>query len=278
MNRRQFLKRAFGSALGIGVFTSLYTWQVEPFWLEFTHRKMTFDALPVFWKGKTLMQISDIHVGKLVDDTYLKESFLKASTHNPDIVVYTGDFVSYVNAEQFDQLEQLMENAVLGKYGTYAVLGNHDYGHKWSEPKVADRIVRILEKHGVKVLRNQKVINQGVTILGVDDFWGTNFHPSSVLKTVQKKDVTLALCHNPDVCDMNVWHDFSGWIVSGHTHGGQCKPPFLPPPVLPVTNTDYTSGEFHLDKNRKLYINRGLGYVLQARFNVRPEITLFELA
>ena len=55
------------------------------------------------------------------------------------------------------------------------------------------------------------------------------------------------------------------------------KPPFLPPPVLPVRNKRYTSGEFSLGNGRFMYINRGLGHLIEARFNVRPELTLFTL-
>ena len=68
-----------------------------------------------------------------------------------------------------------------------------------------------------------------------------------------------------------------GWILSGHTHGGQCKPPFLPPPIIPVKNKRYTAGEFDLGDGRPLYINRGLGHLIRARFNARPEVTVFRL-
>ena len=60
-------------------------------------------------------------------------------------------------------------------------------------------------------------------------------------------------------------------------HGGQCKPPFLPPPLLPVDNRRYTSGAFELSRDRMLYISRGIGHLLQVRINARPEVTLFEL-
>lgn len=80
-----------------------------------------------------------------------------------------------------------------------------------------------------------------------------------------------------DALDVLDWDGYRGWILAGHTHGGQCKPPFLPPPVLPVRNTRYTSGEIPLAEGRRLYINRGLGHLLQVRFNVRPEITAFTL-
>ena len=73
------------------------------------------------------------------------------------------------------------------------------------------------------------------------------------------------------------WGGYAGWILAGHTHGGQCRPPFLPPPLIPVRNRRYTSGEFEVGGGRRLYINRGLGYLIRVRFNVRPEVTLFEL-
>ena len=79
------------------------------------------------------------------------------------------------------------------------------------------------------------------------------------------------------MADQPIWGDYEGWILAGHTHGGQVKPPFLPPPMLPVRNKRYTAGAFALSGNRSLYINRGLGNLWPVRFNVRPEITLFTL-
>ena len=58
---------------------------------------------------------------------------------------------------------------------------------------------------------------------------------------------------------------------------GQCKPPFLPAPLLPVKNRRYSSGEIALEGNRRLYISRGVGHLLHVRFNVRPEVTVFRL-
>jgi len=88
---------------------------------------------------------------------------------------------------------------------------------------------------------------------------------------------TIALSHNPDTVDRAGWGWHRGWILSGHTHGGQVKPPFLPPPLLPVENKRYTAGEFSLSDGRRLYINRGVGHLLRVRFNVRPEVTIFRL-
>ena len=55
------------------------------------------------------------------------------------------------------------------------------------------------------------------------------------------------------------------------------RPPFLAPPVLPVHNRNYVAGEYELAPGRRMYINRGLGYLERVRFNCRPEITVFTL-
>jgi predicted MPP superfamily phosphohydrolase len=87
----------------------------------------------------------------------------------------------------------------------------------------------------------------------------------------------LVLSHNPDTADEPGWLGYEGWILSGHTHGGQCKPPFLPPPLIPVRNKRYTSGEIDVAGGRRLYISRGVGHTLMVRFNARPEVTIFTL-
>jgi len=55
MNRRKFIKKTFLGTLGVGFLTGLYTWQIEPFWLEFVKKKMPIRNLPEHLIGKTLM-------------------------------------------------------------------------------------------------------------------------------------------------------------------------------------------------------------------------------
>lgn len=277
MNRKQFIKNIALSTIGTGLLTGLYTWQIEPFWLEFKKVKMPIENLPHSLVGKTLMQISDIHVGNRFDYQYLIDSFKKAQKLNPDFVVYTGDYVSYENEKQFEQLSTVLEHAVIGKLGTVGVLGNHDYGKNWSEQSVANTITQTLEKSGIKILKNEQIELNGLNFIGFDDFWGLNFNPMEVMKNYNSNKANIVLCHNPDVCDLDIWNDYKGWILAGHTHGGQCKPPFLPPPLLPVKNKNYSAGKITLDDKRTLYINRALGHLWQVRFNVRPEITIFQL-
>lgn len=146
MNRKEFLKRIIQLSI-IGAFPALYSWQIEPFWLEFVHQDMNVKNLPQELEGKTLMQISDLHVGNRFDWSFLIESFQKAKRFQPDFVVYTGDFVNHGNASELESLEKVMRNAVLGKLGTVGILGNHDYGKNWKENEVAQKICEIVENN-----------------------------------------------------------------------------------------------------------------------------------
>jgi predicted MPP superfamily phosphohydrolase len=60
-------------------------------------------------------------------------------------------------------------------------------------------------------------------------------------------------------------------VLSGHTHGGQVKPPFMPPPVLPVRNRKYAAGLFR-EEGTAMYVSRGVGMILKWRLNCRPEV------
>jgi hypothetical protein len=90
---------------------------------------MPIPNLPPELSGKTLIQVSDMHVGNRFDWNYLIESLELAKAYQPDFVVYTGDFTSFETEEQYSQLQNVLKSAVLGKIGSFAFLGNHDYGN-----------------------------------------------------------------------------------------------------------------------------------------------------
>lgn len=274
ISRRTFL-RTTGAALGAVALTGAYSWQVEPYWLDIVRRPLPMPHLPPALEGATLVQLSDIHVGKRVDDDYVRSVFDRVSALSPDIVVYTGDFVSY-HKEIFDQLGAVYARAPHGRLATLGSFGNHDYGPRWSHPEIAAELQRRLTAYGIDVLRGEVRDVAGLQVVGLDDLWALRFDPQ-VLGTLGSGRAALALSHNPDTVDHQGWESYDGWILGGHTHGGQCKPPFLPPPLLPVKNTRYSSGEFALSGARHLYINRGVGFLIQVRFNVRPEVTVFTL-
>jgi predicted MPP superfamily phosphohydrolase len=266
---------------------------------------MALENLPRALEGSTLLQLSDLHVGPRVSSDYLIETLDRACELAPDFVVFTGDFVTYRSAEVYRELARVMRHTPNGKLGTIGALGNHDYGFVWRHIEVADEISRVLADVGVRVLRNEVHMIDGLQFAGLADVWGPEFGAHAVQRKIRRvlpngMEVVgqappggreagaaleslvrglpaIVLAHNPDVQDLPIWDGVRCWSLAGHTHGGQVKPPFLPPPVLPVKNKRYVAGEYDVGPGRTLYINRGLGHLTQVRFNVRPELTLFTL-
>ncbi len=304
VTRREFLVLG-GAALAAAAGVPLYAWQVEPHWVDVVRRPLPLENLPPALEGRTLLQVSDIHVGPRVSSPYLIETFDRARELAPDFVVFTGDFVTYRSPDVTSELTKVLRHLPNGRLGTVGVLGNHDYGFKWRQVEVADHITQIAADAGLRVLRNEVAVVGDLQFIGLTDFWSPEFGRHSAQKlvphylpdgtrvveqtppggrdagaTLQTRapgQPTIFLIHNPDVQDLPIWEGVRGWTLSGHTHGGQVKPPFLPPPILPVYNKRYVSGEYEIAPGRKLYINRGLGHLVQVRFNVRPEVTLFTL-
>lgn len=256
-----------------------YAIGIEPHWLEIVTRELVIENLPRQLDGARLAQVSDLHIGPQVSDAYLTHSFARLGEYAPDIVVVTGDFLSYRErrgAEQFQQVGRVIAQLPRGRLATLGILGNHDYGVGWREEHVALQVAAEAEKVGVRILRNEVTPVEGLDIIGVDDLWAHRAEPSVALARRQNA-ARLVLVHNPDAADQVAWPTFRGWMLAGHTHGGQCRPPFLRPPLLPVANRRYVAGAVELDANRSLYISRGVGHLIIARFNVRPEITVFTL-
>jgi predicted MPP superfamily phosphohydrolase len=273
LTRRRFLAASALAVCGTG----LYTWRIEPHWIEVVKRDLPINKLPSPLAGRRLVQISDLHVGRVVDTDYMIAAMKRVSSLEPALTVITGDFMTCSGTEEVDQVARVLEHLVPGPLGCFAIFGNHDYSLGWSRKDVADALAKRLPDLGIHVLRNEQTSVGGVQLVGLDDLWSPRFAPEAVIPKIDWSQPTLTLCHNPDAVDSSGLAACRGWILSGHTHGGQCKPPFLPPPLLPVRNRRYTCGEFDLGNGRRLYINRGLGYLHRVRFNVRPEITVFRL-
>src|SRR5687767_6310449 len=102
VSRRQFLI-AGGTALASAAAIGVYTWQIEPHWVELVRRPMPLRHLPPSLVGRTVLQLSDLHVGPQVDSGYLIEALQEAARLAPDLVIFTGDFISY-SSPKFGEL------------------------------------------------------------------------------------------------------------------------------------------------------------------------------
>ncbi len=279
MNRRQFLTRAgiTGAAAGGVAAGGVLSWKFMLHHLEVVQQTLPIVGLPSGLEGAKLVQLSDLHVGPQVDDDYVIRALEMANALKPDILAFTGDFVSWRGPQQLVQLERVMQAMPGASMARVAILGNHDYGFQWRQPEVANDVVKLVSNHGVQFIRNDVHVVEGLHIIGVDDWWAAQTDVARARSQAKADAPQLVLCHNPDVADHPVWTGYRGWMLSGHTHGGQCKVPFMTPPILPVQNKRYAAGAVAVGDGRTVYINRGVGHTLPIRVNVRPEITSYRL-
>jgi uncharacterized protein len=274
LTRRRFLRlAATGAALAAG--GVVYSRFGELHWIEVVRRPLPIAGLPAALEGRRLIQISDLHAGARVDDDYLIRALGQVRALAPDILVVTGDFIS--GRVGLDKVPRIYAHLPRGRLATLGILGNHDYGKAWSHPEIADALVEALRPTGIEILRNQIREVGGLQIVGFDELWAHRFDPRAALDPIDSGRAMLALSHNPDTADLDVWQGFHGWVLSGHTHGGQVRLWPFPPPVLPVQNRRYAAGEARVNADRTVYVNRGVGHMLPWRFGVRPEITVFTL-
>lgn len=282
-SRRGFLKAGVAGSAATCVATGAWAFLGGPHHVELVRVPMPIRDLSESLVGKTIVQISDLHVGPVVDSNYIRDCLEIVSSLEPDIVSITGDFVTFDGSHRIDEVARLLSDMQPGKLATVAVTGNHDFGgardgRSFTNRKAADLLTQKLDAIGIRMLRNNSVEIQGLRLLGVDDFWGPCHELEKTLSSGSADLPSVMLCHNPDFVDQPGWENFRGWILSGHTHGGQVRLPFCKPPLLPIRNHDYIAGKVELPGNRTLYVNRGLGYLRRVRLNVRPEITIFELS
>lgn len=281
MSRRKILVAGVAGSFAAAAATGAWAYFASPHHVEVVHVPMPIRGLPESLAGKTLVQISDLHVGPIVSSDYIRRCLEMVSAIEPDIVAITGDFVTYDGPRRIDEVIALLRDMQPGKLATVAVTGNHDFGSSsagFTDREAAYNLAVGLDRIRIQMLRNSSVDVEGLRLLGVDDFWSPCHELDRTLESGDPDQPSVMLCHNPDFVDQPGWDNFQGWILSGHTHGGQVRLPFCKPPILPIRNHDYIAGRVELSDNRTLYVNRGLGYLRRVRLNVRPEITVFELS
>jgi len=285
---RFFLKAGLGifgvTALGVGKgYSNTFSSQIQV-----ERVPVRLKDLPEAFRGFKIAQLSDLHSSPLVDKAHLDYAVDLALAEKPDLIALTGDFIGHTLRSHIDDIHefdaQYLDNLVvaLGRakapFGTYAVLGNHDF---WSGPEVTKRIHHDFEKRaGVRVLRNQNVTltkgKQSVQLLGIDDYWHT-WDLSKTMRKVPRDSVKILLSHNPDINRQLKPSHKIDLVLSGHTHGGQISLPLVGPPFRPTRDEKYLKGLVR-DGDRQTYITRGVGHlVVPIRFNCPPEVTLITL-
>jgi predicted MPP superfamily phosphohydrolase len=276
LSRRRLLKILAASFAGAGLSGSLYSYFIEPYWLVVESCRLTFHAKHNPPSGLRILHLSDLHRSDIVPASYLRECVTRGNALKPDLVLLTGDYITW-RPDWAESVGEIL-SALEARLGIFASLGNHDGGEWAGFP--SDTVRLSLDNAGIRVLVNEsEQLSFGevpFTVAGLGDLWAGDFDPEAAFDGVDARSFTVALSHNPDTvgslrsCSANL-------ILSGHTHGGQVWIPLLGPPLLPVEDRKYSAGIYR-EGEQVIYVNRGIGLLRKVRFNCRPEIALIEIA
>jgi uncharacterized protein len=253
------------------------------------HQVLRMKNLPPNWEGRTLVQLSDIHLGHFYGKNFAQRIVRQTNALKPDLIVVTGDILDGMGGDFAQCIEPL--KALSAPLGKFFVTGNHEYYVG------IDRALGVLKNSGLRILNNEWVAVDGIHLLGVGY---PGVRRAEEIKNIPMDALPetprLLLFHTPTNMqirsgDGSDRHFATYWMpdtsyalnkemkinlqLSGHTHGGQIFPfNFL-------TGWLFNGHDYGLtrDGDFQLYTSRGTGsWGPPMRTAGSPEIVLFTLS
>jgi len=216
-----------------------------------------------------IVLVSDIHMGRVVGIDRVERLAKSLNELNPDIVLYAGDQIdddaTYV---ENNKIAEPLRN-VKARFGSYAVLGNHEYIS--GQPALA---VSLLKNNGITVLQDQWItIGDVIYIIGRDDLFAVRYTArgtgtlADIMKDIDKNKIIVLMDHQPSRINEAAQQGVD-LQVSGHTHNGQFFPNNL------ITKRIYEQDWGYLKKGAyQLIVSCGYGtWGPPIRLGNRPEI------
>jgi predicted MPP superfamily phosphohydrolase len=172
-----------------------------------------------------VVMVSDIHLGKIIDNRRLKKLVNRINQLDPDIVFIVGDIID----NQVDILpnQHMIETfrKLHPKLGTYAILGNHEYFDQ--QPEL---VIQYLEKSNIHVLRDQwTLIDKNFYVVGRDDlskqrYTGISRQELATVMTGIDHTLPIILLDHQPVNLQDAIEQGVDLQLSGHTQLGQLFP------------------------------------------------------
>lgn len=276
LSRRAWIRTIIYSSLGIAGGAG-YVCSKR---LEKVYADVPLTGLPKRLDGLKIGVMADFHAGAFTSQTDILQAVDLINKEGPDVIALLGDYVdgAYSHSRKNVKKGSFVFNALSrlkAPLGIYAVLGNHDH---WTD---ATLVRKELSKLPVTILDNESsILSNGLAVAGVDDFWDGPSYPFKAIRDLIPESVIVMLSHNPDVNLQLRGDDRVRLVLSGHTHGGQLRIPFLNwAPWIPCSKKyKGPSGLIRETKQRWTFITKGVGtFFVPVRLNCPPDIGILRL-
>ncbi|HYW11468.1 MAG TPA: metallophosphoesterase [Longimicrobium sp.] len=264
-----------GAAAAAAGVVGAYAFLVEPLWLQVTRTRIHVGGLHPDLEGFRIVLLTDLHAGEGTPLWHIRRAARLAMAQRPDLIAVTGDLAAD-DAPSFAPVLGTL-TGLRAPHGVWTVPGNHDYTvgiERWRREVAAQPTLRDLT-NGAEMRR---VGAARLCVAGVDDF--SRGKPRlDALPPPDERDFTLLLAHDPDQAEKaRREYDAVDLIVSGHTHGGQVRLPFVGAIKNPAQFEELYEEGLRRRPWTQVYTSRGVGTVhIPVRFLCRPEVAVLEL-
>lgn len=183
--------------------------------LRLTKYTIPLRNLPDAWRGRDVALVSDIHVGTIRGAAFVRRVVTVLQALEPKAVFISGDMFDGAKLDFDKTVEPLAE--LRPPSGVYFVTGNHD---EFGDPAPG---IAGLTRAGVRVLHNEKVIVEGLQIIGIHD---SATHDAALYRKLLERaqidpyQPSILLAHRPAHLEIAAVAGIS-LQLSGHTHAGQ---------------------------------------------------------
>ena len=272
MTRRSFLKLSL-YAVGAAASTGGYAFWLERNLVSLNTYRIPVPGLPPVFEGLRIAQLTDLHQGWLMPAEAVRRAVHLANNAGADLIVNTGDNVRDEDGPaNIDSVWKELAG-LRAPLGVYSVLGNHDHYAG------VDQSIHRMDQTGQNLRHRCIYFERAGSRLwlgGAGDRYSETDGIDRLFSETPEEECKILLAHNPDTADLP-FRTPVDLVISGHTHGGQIRLPFLGAPVVPVRNPSYVSG-LVTNTRRRVFISRGVGWGgIPLRLNCPPEVALLVL-
>lgn len=261
IDRRTFVARVTAGGVGVAAVSTAAIGFRNAWDLDLPEVIVSLPKLPRALDGFRIVQMSDVHVGRVLTDRFLEHVVEQTLRLRPDAVVITGDLIEGREARLAPELAPL--GRLAERCGVYYVTGNHEY----YAGDAVDWVER-LRALGVRVLSNERAVlgdrdprGAHFDLAGIPDQDAGRFVASHApdlalaLAGREPERALVVLAHRPAQIDQAARHQ-ADLQLSGHTHGGQAFPFSL----LVHLAEPYVAGLHRHDDGTQIYVSRGTGF------------------